>query len=176
MKASGDALSAGDLDLGVAYKPDTQHALRFEPLYNEELVLVVAQGHPLGRRKRIRMIELHQEPLILLPKSFSTRRLLDECFAAAGAQPNVIAEMNTVAAMLSVVAKVHAGTLVAAYAVRAGTDFQLVALESPTPVRTPGLLFNDSQPMSKAVRAFAALLRRTATATAARKRADPQLR
>ena len=157
-------LSAGDLDLGVAYKPDTQHALRFEPLYNEELVLVVAQGHPLGERKRIRMIELHQEPLILLPKSFSTRRLLDECFAAAGAQPNVIAEMNTVAAMLSVVAKVHAGTVVAANAVRGSTDLRLVSLESPTPVRTPGLLLNESQPMSKAVRAFAALLRRTATA------------
>jgi LysR family cyn operon transcriptional activator len=155
-------LSGGELDLGIAYKPESHSELRFEPLFNEQLVLVVAGNHPLAGRKRIRMIELHHERLILLPRSFSTRQLIDECLAAAGAQPNVIAEMNTNAAMLSVVGRIHAATVVAANAVPAQSALVCIALESPTPIRTPGLLFSSSRPPGRTVNAFAALVRRSA--------------
>jgi LysR family cyn operon transcriptional activator len=156
-------LGAGQLDIGVTYKPEAHVDLRFEPLFNEELVLVVGEGHALAPRKRLRMIELHQEPLVLLTKSFSTRRLLDECFTATGAEPNIIAEMNTVAAMLSVVRRIAAGTIVAANVIRESTGLRQVALEDPTPVRTPGLLFNADQQLARPTRAFVTLLRRTAT-------------
>lgn len=177
-------LEAGMIDVGVTYRPDAYRLdayrpdglresgsesslaprfdLRFEPLFNEELVLVVADTHPLARRKRIRMIELHREPLVLLPQSFSTRRLLDECFVAAGAEPNVIAEMNTVAAMLGVVAKTKAGAIVAANAIGAGMGLSVIPMESPTPVRTPGLLFKEGNTPTRPVRTFVALLRKTA--------------
>jgi LysR family cyn operon transcriptional activator len=161
-------LDAGDLDLGVAYRPEQRSDLRFEPLFNEELVLVVANSHILAQRKRIRMIELHREPLVLLPQSFSTRRLLDECFAAAGAEPNVVAEMNTIAAMLGVVARIHVGAIVAANALGQTTGLTVVPMENPTPLRTPGLLFKDDRPQTRAVRAFAALLRKTAMASTSR--------
>lgn len=161
--AIAERLAAGELDLGIAYKPASHKELRFEPLFNEQLVLAVAASHPLAGRKRIRMIELHHERLILLPASFSTRQLIDECFAAVGAQPNVIAEMNTNAAMLSVVGRVAAGTLVAANAVPADSGLVAIALESPTPIRTPGLLFGSSRPAGRTVNAFAALVRRAAT-------------
>jgi len=155
-------LSAGQLDLGVAYRPELPGGLRFEPLFNEELVLAVAPTHPLAKRRRIRMIELHREPLALLPSSFSTRRLLDECFAAAGAEPQVCAEMNTISALLGVVSRMPIATIAAVNAVPAGLDLALIPLESPTPIRTPGLLFNETAPQIRPVRAFAALLRKTA--------------
>jgi LysR family cyn operon transcriptional activator len=161
-------LDAGELDMGVAYRPEQRSDLRFEPLFNEELVLVVAGSHPLAARKRIRMIELHREPLVLLPQSFSTRRLLDECFAAAGAEPNVVAEMNTIAAMLGVVARIQVGAIVAANALGQMTGLAIVPMENPTPLRTPGLLFKDDRPQTRAVRAFAALLRKTAMASTSR--------
>lgn len=161
-------LDAGELDLGVAYRPELRSDLRFEPLFNEELVLVVANSHALAKRKRIRMIELHREPLVLLPQSFSTRRLLDECFAAAGAEPNVVAEMNTIAAMLGVVARIQVGAIVAANALGQTTGLSVVPMENPTPLRTPGLLFKDDGPQTRAVRAFAALLRKTAMASTSR--------
>ncbi len=85
--AIASELEAGRLDIGVAYRPEGASALRFEPLFNEELVLVVSASHPLAGRRRIRMIELHREPLVMLPAGFSTRRILDECFQAAGAAP-----------------------------------------------------------------------------------------
>ncbi|QHJ00219.1 LysR family transcriptional regulator [Xylophilus rhododendri] len=157
-------LEAGQLDFGIAYKPDAPGGLRFEPLFNEELVLVVAAGHALARRKRIRMIELHQQDLVLLPATFSTRRLLDDCFASAQCEPRVIAEMNTVAAMLSMVRKLPVGTIVAAHALPALAELRIVHLESPTPVRTPGVLFQEGVVPGRAARAFIGLLRREALA------------
>jgi LysR family cyn operon transcriptional activator len=122
----------------------------------------------LAQRKRIRMIELHREPLVLLPRSFSTRRLLDECFAAAGAEPNIVAEMNTIAAMLGLVGRIHVGAIMAANAAGQATGLSLVPMENPTPVRTPGLIFQEGAPQSRPVRAFAALVRRTAIASTSR--------
>ncbi|SAI21397.1 LysR family transcriptional regulator [Bordetella ansorpii] len=154
-------LTSGQFDLGVAYRPVLPLGLRFEPLFNEELMLVVNSRHPLAGRKRIRMIELHREPLALLPPTFSTRRMLNECFAAAGAEPMVCAEMNTLPALLGVALRTPIGTIAAASAVPAGLDVVLVPMESPTPMRTPGLLMRADQTQTPAIRAFAALLRQT---------------
>src|SRR5689334_2349570 len=86
-----NGLRDGELDIGIAYRPTGPTDLRFEPLYHEEMVLVIAHGHPLARRKRIRMVELHQQRLVLLPRHFATRLLLEECFHASGAEPIIVA-------------------------------------------------------------------------------------
>src|SRR5262249_27863712 len=96
-------LAAGELDLAVSYRPEQTDALRFEPLYNEELKLVVGPRHPMASRRRARMVELHGMRMVLLPNYFATRQLLDECFRAAGAEPMVIAELNSIAPMLELV-------------------------------------------------------------------------
>jgi LysR family cyn operon transcriptional activator len=162
--AIASRLDDGQIDFGVTYRPELRGDLKFEPLFNEELMFVVAPSHPLARRKRIRMIELHRERLILLPHSFATRRLLDECFAAAGAEPNVVAEMNTIAAMLGVVARAPIGTIVAPSAVGPSLGLSLVPMESPTPIRTPGLLFKSDRLHSRPAGALAALIRKQAMA------------
>ena len=76
----GERLASGVLDLGISYRPRTVGDLWFEPLYNEQMVLVVSPQHPLAGRKRIRLVELHRKPLVLLPEAFATRAMLDECF------------------------------------------------------------------------------------------------
>src|SRR5690606_15698676 len=71
---SGDAITDGlkaeQLDVGIGYRPEQQQEIRFEPLFNEELALIVAKTHPLAKRKRLRIAELHRESLVLLPSSF----------------------------------------------------------------------------------------------------------
>src|SRR5690606_32009487 len=100
-----NGLKAEQLDVGIGYRAEQQEGISFEPLFNEELALIVAPDHPLAKRKRLRMAELHHESLVLLPPGFSTRRLLDECLNAAGAKPNIIAEMTTIPAMLGLVVR-----------------------------------------------------------------------
>lgn len=159
----GAKLHAGELDIGIAYKPAGRPDLWFEPLYNEEMVLVVSDSHPLAGRRRIRMVELHRQRLVLLPQYFATRAMLDECFKASGAEPVVVAEMSTIAPMLGLVLRMPIGAIAATNAVPAAMQgLQMIPLESPTPIRTPGILWKLGEPRAPAVQSFAVVVRKTA--------------
>lgn len=156
-------LHAGELDIGIAYKPGGPTDLWFEPLYNEEMVLVVSDTHPLAGRKRIRMVELHQQRLVLLPAYFATRMMLDECFKASGAEPVVVAEMSTIAPMLGLVLRAEIGAIAAVNAVPAAmTGLQMIPIESPTPIRTPGMLWRQGVEKAAPAQSFAVIVRKTA--------------
>ena len=159
----GAGQHAGELDLGIAYRPSGPSELWFEPLYNEEMVLVVADTHPLAGRRRIRMVELHQQRLVLLPEYFATRTLLDECFKASGAEPIVVAEMSTIAPMLGLVLRMQIAAIAATNAVPAAMKgLRMIPLESPTPIRTPGLLWRMGGKQAAPVQSFAVIVRKTA--------------
>jgi len=156
-------LHAGELDIGIAYRPSGPTDLWFEPLYNEEMVLVVSDTHPLAGRKRIRMVELHQQRLVLLPDYFATRTLLDECFKASGAEPIVVAEMSTIAPMLGLVLRTPIAAIAAINAVPAAMKgLCMIPLESPTPIRTPGILWRLEGRQAAPVQSFAVIVRKTA--------------
>jgi LysR family cyn operon transcriptional activator len=152
----------GSLDLGISYQPAEAGRLWFEPLYTEEMVLVVGLAHPLAQRKRVRMVELHRQRMVLLPPSFATRAMLDECFRACGAEPVLAAEVNTIAPMIGLVARTSLATIVSSQAIPPREDIRVIPLESPTPVRTPGILWQRGGKQTAAVRSFANGIRKLA--------------
>lgn len=164
-----NGLIAGHLDVGVAYQPSDPQALWFEPLHNEEMVLVVSTSHPYARQRRVNMVELHKQPLVLLSSQFTTRRLLDECFASCGAQPLVVVEMNAVMPMIGLVAKTQLGTIISEHAVPERNDICVLPLENPNPLRTPGLLWKRGAAQTPAAKALATEIRRTALKRSLRK-------
>jgi LysR family transcriptional regulator, cyn operon transcriptional activator len=153
-------VSTGELDLGITYRPAGFSDLVFETLYNEEMVLVVGKNHPLYKRKRMRMVELHQQPMALLPKEFATRTLLEECFLACGAEPLIVAEMNTISPMLSLVDRTNIATIVAKSVVPTDRSLRAILIENPTPIRTPGILRRKNDQPSKEVRSFSSIVRK----------------
>jgi LysR family transcriptional regulator, cyn operon transcriptional activator len=161
-----ERLVAGELDLGIAYRPSEGEQLWFEPLYNEELKLVVSSSHPLAKRKRLRMVELHNLRMALLPKAFSTRKQLNECFRSAGAEPIVVVEMNTLMPMVELVRNTDLACIVADAAVGAREGLAVIALENPTPIRTPGLLWKKGGSDDPMLRQFAAVVRRATESSA----------
>ena len=159
-------LASGHLELGVSYRPEDRSDLWFEPLYNEELKLVVSDRHPLARRRRVRMIELHNCRMVLLPGQFSTRLLLDDCFEAAGAQPLVIAELNSIAPMIELIRQTNLAGIIAETAVSPAADLRAIPIEDPTPIRTPGLLWKKGANRSPMVKHMASLIRLAAAGSA----------
>lgn len=172
LEMSGDAIAkgllAGDLDIGVTYKPDNITSLRFEPLYNEEMVLAVGQDHAFAKRRFVRMVELHHQRLVLLPSAFATRALLDECFRMANAEPIIVVEMNAIAPMIELVSMTNIAAIVSEHAIRRD-DVRVIPLESPTPVRTPGLLWRSDAPRTAAARQIATIIRTIADEANVRK-------
>jgi LysR family cyn operon transcriptional activator len=167
----GARLNAGELDLGIAYRPAATSDLWFEPLYNEEMVLAVSCEHPLARRKKVRMVELHGQSLVMLPRTFATRTLLDECFQACGAQPVIVSEMNTIAPMLGLAGRTRIGAIVAVGAVPPGAGLRTVPLESPTPIRTPGILRKRGAKETMQTRSFSSIVRKVASSSSLRGKA-----
>jgi LysR family cyn operon transcriptional activator len=155
-------LASGHLDLAVSYRPGDGTDLWFEPLYNEELRLVVASTHPLAQRRRVRMVELHHVRMVLLPAQFLTRRLLDECFEAAGAEPLVVAQLNSIAPMIELIRQTGLAGIIAETAVTPSADLRMVPLEDPTPIRTPGMLWKKGATRAPAIKHFADIIRRAA--------------
>jgi LysR family cyn operon transcriptional activator len=158
-------LASGHLDLAVSYRPEGTD-LWFEPLYNEELRLVVASTHPLAERRRVRMVELHHVRMILLPSQFLTRKLLDDCFEAAGAEPLVVAQLNSIAPMIELIRQTGLAGIIAETAVTPSADLRVVPLEDPTPIRTPGMLWKKGATRSPTIKHFADIIRRAASPSA----------
>ena len=121
------------------------------------MVLAVSSQHPFAARKRVRMVELDRQPLVLLPHAFATRVMLDECFRAAGAEPIVCAEMNTIAANV----------------VRAPMGLCVIPLASPTPMRIPGILWKRDARLTAQMRSFSSIVRTLAARRSAAKGRAP---
>lgn len=157
-------LQAGHLDMAVSYRPPEGSELWFEPLYNEELRLVVGVRHPLARRRRVRMAELHQQRMVLLPRRFATRKLLDECFQQAGAQPLVVASVDSVSPMIELIRGTDLAGIITETAVQPSVDLRVIPLEDPTPIRTPGMLWPKGATRSPVLKHFTEIMRRAAGA------------
>jgi LysR family transcriptional regulator, cyn operon transcriptional activator len=154
-------LRSGHLDIAVSYPPESQD-LWFEPLYKEELRLVVGIRHPLAKRRRVRMAELHNVRMVLLPSQFVTRKLLDECLAQASARPVVVAQLNSVAPMIELIRQTDLAGIITETAVASSADLRVIPLEDPTPIRTPGMLWPKGATRSPVLKHFAEILRRAA--------------
>lgn len=155
-------LRSGHLDMAVSYPPGEGSDLWFEPLYNEELRLVVAREHPLGRRRKVRMVELHNLRMVLLPAQFLTRKLLDDCFAASGARPVVVAQLNSVSPMIELIRQTDLAGIIPESAVGQREGLRVIPLEDPTPIRTPGMLWPKGASRSPVLKHFAEIIRRAA--------------
>jgi LysR family transcriptional regulator, cyn operon transcriptional activator len=169
-------VAAGDFDIGIAYR-SIATAISFEPLCNDEMALVVCSTHPLASRKRIRMVELHRQNLVLSTTDTTTRELLEGWFRSVGAEPVIVVEMNPIASALALVRRMKVGAIISRQALIEVKDLCIIPIENPTPIRTPGILWNRNQQPTAAAKSFAVILRNAVMGTpmAARGRRSAQL-
>ncbi|MES2187571.1 MAG: transcriptional regulator CynR [Pseudomonadota bacterium] len=162
-----EGLAAATLDLGIAFTPVTLEDIDAEPILDERLLLVGARSHPLLKRRSCAMASLHGQRIALLNQTFSTRRLIDQNLAAAGAVPEVVCETNAIEALRAVVLSGKVLTILPERAFTADASLVGVALRDPSPVRTSALLWNRHMFRSAAARTFAGMVRERFSTTSA---------
>jgi DNA-binding transcriptional LysR family regulator len=94
-----EEIRAGTIDIGLVALPFEPRGLIVHPLYREEFVIAVRNGHPLAKKKSVRPGELESLPLILYSKGSAFRRALDNFFLEAGLSPEVHLELENEEAM-----------------------------------------------------------------------------
>lgn len=79
-------LRGGDLDLVIGRLPEYRErtGLIHEILYEEPVSIVVRKGHPLARRRGVKLADLQSQEWILPPPETSLRRQLEQGFRGAG--------------------------------------------------------------------------------------------
>jgi LysR family cyn operon transcriptional activator len=167
-RAIGAKIAAGELDLGIGDRPPEASGLAFAPLYDEELALVVARDHPLAGRRRMRLVELHRERLVMPTRDMPVRDVLEAGLATAGAAPDIVAELGTIDAILALVRGGRAAAVLSRNSLERRDDLRVVRLTEPTPKRTVGFLWRATEAPSASARALAAIVRRTVQAARGR--------
>lgn len=155
-EAIRDQVRRGEVDLGVGTLIEGEPGLSQITLYQDHLVVLVADSHPLAERGAISWRELAQHPLICLSEQSPSRALADAAFQSAGVRPIVAHEVAFSSTVISMVA---AGMGVAALPVnvrqlsrRAGVQARL--LVRPTVKRHLGVYFRSDAELSPAAHAL----------------------
>ncbi len=92
---------AGTLDAAVVNLPVTAPDLVSRPLFEEDRVVLAPPGHPLavGDRKRIRLADLANHPLLLEPPGTAFRDDLDAAASRVGIELVPLAEVDGMRAL-----------------------------------------------------------------------------
>jgi DNA-binding transcriptional LysR family regulator len=96
-------LSSGAIDLAVLTLPVTDPDVQSEPLFDEDRLLLVPVGHPVGAAESLSMKDLAGIALLLEPPGTRFRDQLDALAAEAGVELSVLAEVDGTRLMASMV-------------------------------------------------------------------------
>ncbi|MEM8701476.1 MAG: LysR family transcriptional regulator [Pseudomonadota bacterium] len=98
------AVSSGEADFGICSLPLLEPNAVFEPLFEESIVLAMAEDHPLAREDKVHLARLVEERLILPARGTGNRLLIDETLSRVDPPLRWFCEVNRTATALDLVA------------------------------------------------------------------------
>ncbi|WP_337174626.1 LysR family transcriptional regulator [Paludisphaera sp.] len=151
----------GEVDVGVLAMPASRAYLKFEPLFEEELLLATAADHPLADRERVELDDLRDHPFVLLDEAhclsedirgFCRRRLFQPVATGRAAQLVTVQEL---------VAQGFGISLIPAMAARPDPSGRLLyrSLDGERPTRTIAACWNPDRYESRLMLSFLDTLR-----------------
>lgn len=78
-----EAVAAGEADFGISSIPMLEPYTDFEALFDDQIVLALAQTHPFAGQGTLRLEDLEDTPLIVPARGTGNRLLIDEAMARA---------------------------------------------------------------------------------------------
>ena len=159
-------LRAASIDLALLTLPIDDRSLQVEPVWREDMLVVLPPHHRLARgRRAVDPAELAGEPFITFESGSNTRRVIDEFFARERLQPPVVTETGNVEITKAMVAAGLGVSIVPfqsiAHEAAAGT-LRYARIAGPPLVRTTGWVYLRSGRVPRMVEAMMELLTQVA--------------
>jgi DNA-binding transcriptional LysR family regulator len=89
----------GQLDVGLCSAPPVELGLRFEPLFSEEIALLLPRRHPLARARTLRARDLDGQPMLLTDQGCAYRRAIESALQQRGVRPQWALESGSTASL-----------------------------------------------------------------------------
>lgn len=149
---------AFELDAGFSYIDNEPLArVRTAPLFSERYLFLTPVDGPFGTRETVSWREAAEVPLCLLTPDMQNRRIVNGHFRAAGVDPLVAVETNSIATLCShVITGAWSSVLPEAivYLMGAVPGTRALPLTDPAAAHTIGVFVHERDPLSPIARAF----------------------
>lgn len=155
-----DLVSTRQFDVGVVELPLSVPAIDVEPLAPVPTMAVLPAGHRLASRRRISLVDLDGERMVLLSAHSYVRYQIDDAFSAAKVVPQVVAETPSSSIACALVAAGAGITLVSKWTAEpfAGPDIVVRPVKEAL-VSRYAIIFPAGRIRSKLAEAFSDGLR-----------------
>ena len=121
---------SGEADIAIATETLDRYAeLVTQPLYRWYHCVVVPKGHPLSREKKLSLVKIARYPIITYDAAFTGRSALDETFAAARIDINIVLTAIDTDVIKTYVRQGMGIGIIASVAMDAERDHDLIALD-----------------------------------------------
>ena len=155
-------LASGAVDLAIVNLPIEQTDLLVEPLFDEDRILIVPDGHPLAGHDSVTLSELSRHELLLEARGTAFRDVLDQAAAAEGVVLHPKAELDGMRLLASLVFSGFGAGVVPASAIPPNVEatWRRIPVEG-VPGRSVGLARRRRGLPTAAQRVVAEQIRRT---------------
>ncbi len=159
-----ELILAGRADFAIFTEVTDQDDLLFEPLFQDDLYLIVNADHPLANRKQVRLSEAAEFDFVGPVRGMGLRRIIDNGFAEAGLAFAPKQEVASVSTMLRLVEAGFGSALIPEiFLPRVDlARCRKLRLRGREISRTLGIITSKGKALSPSAHAFADLLRRRA--------------
>ncbi len=153
--------SHGEIDLAILALPVSANYLEIEPLFTEELFLVVPIGHPLEAKAEINLSDVKPLPFVMLNEAHCLSENISAFCRKQSVQPVSIERTSQLATVQELVSLGHGVSMVPEMAVNLDRTNRRVyrKFDGEKPTRTIAMMWNPYRFVSKWVNEFQAHLR-----------------
>ena len=156
--AMEDALASDRIDIGVGFSDVKSDEIVVTPFREEELCLVVGEGHPAFGREHLAVKELEGVDLALLNAAFVTRPPVDLYLQTNFVRPRIAVECNSVDSLVAIVRGSRLATVLPQSSARNISGLSAIRMRPPIGTRTISALLRNGAYRSAATEAFVRLM------------------
>lgn len=153
--------SHGEIDLAILALPIIAKYLEVEPLFDEELLLVLPVGHPLSASKSIAIDAVEGYPFVMLSEAHCLSDNIATFCRRKSVQPVTVERTSQLTTLQELVTLNHGVSIVPEMARKTDTSDRRIyrSFSGEKPVRTVAMMWNSYRFQSKAVKTLMECLR-----------------
>lgn len=152
------AVEEGSVDIALVILPVRQDVLETRALLREELVVAVAPGHPLAKRRTVAIGDLRDVPLVMFREGYDLRSATEAACRAAGFAPTFAVEGGEMDGVLHLAAAGLGAAIVPSLVVEPHGPLHAVRIAAPAPTRTIGIAHRRDRRLSRAAQELLATI------------------
>lgn len=153
--------SHGEIDLAILALPIIAKYLEVEPLFDEELLLVLPVGHPLAASKSVAIDALDSYPFVMLSEAHCLSDNIATFCRRKSVQPVTVERTSQLTTLQELVTLNHGVSIVPEMARKTDTNDRRIyrSFSGEKPTRTVAMMWNSYRFQSKAVKTLMERLR-----------------